>query len=414
MKKQILALSLGLMTIGAFAQKNELKAVYKAIKKKDFTTAKATILTLESMEGTMDAKYKAKYYYLKGATYSNSNVQKAADAYNKLFEVEKEIGKTKYTKLAQPKLQTLIETVSKKALNAYNKEKDYKTATENFYLTYVLSPNDTAFLYNAAVSATQSKEFDKSLEYFQKLKEIGYTGITNQYFATSKEGNEDPFPGKLSRDIAVKTGSHSNPVDKASESKKADIIKRIGMVYVSQGKPELAIAALQEARKDNPKDLSLILNQADMYIQLKRMDKFGELMKEAAEIDPTNPILFYNLGIINANQNKLEEAIVNYEKAIELKPDYRDAYLNLGIILINKRVSVVDEMNNNLSDNKIYNELEGKLKVIYKNALPYFIKADELKRDFDSVKNLLNIYDSLEMEAEGDALRPIYKELRGK
>ena len=38
----------------------------------------------------------------------------------------------------------------------------------------------------------------------------------------------------------------------------------------------------------------------------------------------------------------------------------------------------------------------------------------KLKRDFDSVKNLLNIYDLLEKEAEGDALRPIYKKLRGQ
>ena len=35
MKKQIIALSLGLMSIGTFAQKNELKAVEKAIKKSE-------------------------------------------------------------------------------------------------------------------------------------------------------------------------------------------------------------------------------------------------------------------------------------------------------------------------------------------------------------------------------------------
>ena len=65
----------------------------------------------------MDAKYKAKYYFLKGSAYGKSNVEKAADAYNKLFAYEKETGKQKYTKVAQPKLNELIQFVSKKQLS---------------------------------------------------------------------------------------------------------------------------------------------------------------------------------------------------------------------------------------------------------------------------------------------------------
>ena len=62
----------------------------------------------------MDAKYKAKFYFLKGSAYGKSNVQKASDAYNKLFDYEKETGSSKYTKLAQPKLNELIKFVSEK------------------------------------------------------------------------------------------------------------------------------------------------------------------------------------------------------------------------------------------------------------------------------------------------------------
>lgn len=175
MKKQILALSLGLMSIGVFAQKDELKAAEKAIKKADFKAAKAAILPLESTEDSMDPKYQAKYYYLKGAAYGKSNVEKAAAAYNKLFEVEKASGKSKYTKIAGPKLNELIQYVSEKAIKAYSEEKDYKSATKDFYLTYQLSPKDTTFLYNAAVSASLEKDYDTSLKYYKQLQEIGYT-----------------------------------------------------------------------------------------------------------------------------------------------------------------------------------------------------------------------------------------------
>ena len=44
-------------------------------------------------------------------------------------------------------------------------------------------------------------------------------------------------------------------------------------------------------------------------------------------------------------QGKVEEARNNYEKAIELKEDYGDAYLNLAIVIMDQEREIVDEMN---------------------------------------------------------------------
>jgi tetratricopeptide (TPR) repeat protein len=414
MKKQIIALSLGLITIGTFAQKNELKAVEKAIKKGQFKEAKAFIASLESNEDSMDPKFKAKYYYLKGSAYGKSNVQKSADAYNDLFAFEKEQGKYKYTKLAKPKLDELIQFVSKKAIAQYG-DKSYKSATDNFYLTYKLSPTDTTFLYNAAITSSMSGDYDSSLKYYNELKKIKYTGIATQYFAVNKAtGLEEDLGSKSNRNAMVKFGKYINPTEKVSKSKQSDIIKNIGYIYVNQGKPELAIAALEEARKSDPKNLNLILSQADMYIKLEKMDKFQVLMEEAVKLNPTNPTLFFNLGVVNANENKIKEAIGFYNKAIELNPDYADAYMNLYIAIMSEEKAIIDEMNENLNDYKKYEELEGKQKELYKKALPSLEKADSLDRSFDSVKSLLNLYDILEMNDKSDALRPIYKEMRSK
>jgi tetratricopeptide (TPR) repeat protein len=142
------------------------------------------------------------------------------------------------------------------------------------------------------------------------------------------------------------------------------------------------------------------------------MDKFGELMKQAIELDPNNPTLFYNLGVVNAGQDKTEEAKGYYTKAIELKPDYADAYMNLAALILDEEKAIVEEMNKNLSNFDKYDELEGKQKDVYRKALPYLEKADELKRSTDTVRSLLNIYDILEMEEKADKLRPIYKEMR--
>jgi len=415
MKKQILAFAIALMSVAGFAQKNELKATEKALKKTDFTLALSTIESLDPMEATMEAKYKAKYYYLKGQVLAGKDkYSDAADIFNKLFAYEKEIGKAKYTKLAQPMLNALIEKVSNKAIKYYNEDKDYKAAAESFYLTYKLYPQDTITLYNAAVSASLAKDYDTSLMYYKELKEVGYTGVTKQYLAVNKEsGEEENLGNKTQRDLMVKAGSYTTPTDKNTPSKQAEIVKSIGYIYVNQGKPELAIAALKEARKASPKDLNLLLNEAQMYVELKQMDKFGELMKEAVKLDPNDPNLFFNLGVVNANEKKNEEAIKYYKKAIELKPDYGDAYVNIAVTILAGEQAIINEMNKNLNDFKKYDELEVKQKDLYREALPYLEKADEIKRSLLTVRSLLNLYDVLEMSEKADVLRPIYKELRG-
>jgi tetratricopeptide (TPR) repeat protein len=330
MKKQLLALSLGLISIAAFAQKKELRTAEKAIKKGLFKEAQAAILPLENMEGNMDSKYEAKYYFIKGAAFGKMDVKKAAESYNKLLKVEKESGKSKYTDQATPKLNELIQFVSEKAVKAYNDDKNYEEATKNFYLTYQLSPTDTSFLYNAAISASLSKQLDKSFEYYKKLQEVGYTGIKVQYFATLvASGKEENFGSKMQRDLMVKTED-----------------------YINQGKTDEAIVAIKEARKSDPKDLNLLLNEAQLYIKLNQMDKFGALMQEAIELDPTNPTLFFNLGVVTQNEKKIEESIGYYKKAIELDPQYGDAYMNLSVAILSGEKAIVEEMNKNLANFK--------------------------------------------------------------
>lgn len=415
MKNQIITLSLALVSLVTFGQKKELKTAEKALAAKKYSEVLTALKSTEGMLPTMDAKYKAKYYFLQGqALGGKKKYEAAAEAFNNLFSYEKEIGKQKYTKEAKPILTSLIDKVSNLAVSQFNDKKDYPKATKNFALTYKLNPKDTASLYNAAISASLNKDNDTSLKYFLKLKEIGYTGIRTIYKATNKiSGQVDNLGSKANRANMIKIGQYENPIDETTPSKKPDIIKNIGYIYVNQGKTEEAITALQEARKANPKDVNLILNEAQLYIKLNKMDKFEGLMQEAIKLDPTNPTLFFNLGVVNANEGKAEDAKKYYKKAIELKPDYGDAYMNLAIAMLSEEKTIVDEMNNNLSNFKKYDALKEKQKDLYREAIPYLEKADSLKRSEDTVRTLLNMYDTLEMSTKADALRVVFKKMRG-
>ncbi|MDY0779845.1 tetratricopeptide repeat protein [Tenacibaculum sp. IB213877] len=414
MRKQVLALSLGLIAVGSFAQKKELKEAEKALKDNNFASAISVLNSAESLIANADDKYKSKFYFLKGqALAGKKEYAAAADAFNQLFDFEKKTGSNKYSNDARPVLDKMVQSVSNNAVDLYNNKKDYGAAAESFYLTYKLSPKDTAFAFNAAVSATQAKDYDKALEYYKELRKVGYTGVETQYVATNKATSQvESFSSKSQRDLMVKSGQYIKPEVQVSEGKAATIVKNIALILKEQGKTDEAMEALAEARKANPKDLNLLLNEADMYIKLGKMDKFGKLMNEAVALDPNNPTLYYNLGVVNFNQGRVEEAKEFYRKAIELKPDYGDAYMNLAVAVLDKDKAIVEEMNKNLSNFKKYDALALQQKEVYKEALPYLEKADGINRTPDTVRTLMSMYEVLEMTDKAKEYRDLYKSMQ--
>lgn len=413
MKTKLIALFLGLATLTAVAQKNEVKAAEKAIKKQDYNTAITSVKAAEALIGNMDAKMKAKFYFMKGQAYmGKKDFATAADAFAMLEKVEKASGRKKYVPAMKPMRNQMVQEVYKMASDQYQ-SKDYVNSAKNFYLTYKLSPQDTTFVYNAAISSTLNKDYNQALKYYQELQDLGYTGISTMYFAVNKEtGVKENLGSKENRDIQVKIGAYKDPTQEKTQSKMGDITKNIAYILKEQGKTDEALAAVQKARKMFPKDLNLILTEADIYYQLGQTDKFGQAMELAIQEDPTNPQLFFNLGVINFDQGKIEKAEEYYKKAIELKADYADAYMNLAVLILDEEKAIVEEMNKNLSDFDKYDELLEKQKGVYKKALPYLEKADQFGRSINTVQTLMNIYSTLEMTEKEQEFSALYKKLR--
>jgi len=412
----MLILFIGLTT---YAQKDELKAADKALKADDLSTAKSAIDQAEGMIANADAKLKAKYYFLRAKTYYDIGKKKptlaenaydeAAKSFQDLIDFEKQSGKVKYTAEAQPLLNALVSDVSNKGIKEYQ-DKDYAGAKKTLYQTYNLSKKDTVFLEYAATAAYLDKDFDVSLDYFNVLKELGYTGIATTYSATNIDSNaSENFSSKSQMDLMVKTGKYKEPKVEVSESKRANIIKNIALILVEKGETENAISAVQEARKANPKDVDLLFTEANILLKLGKKDEFAVLMKEAIKEDPSNPTLHFNVGVISQEQGNLEEAKSYYEKAIELDPNYADAYLNMGALVLEKDKELVEEMNENLSNFKKYDAIKAKQLDLYKQALPLFEKAHSLKKDnIDVVRTLMSMYENLEMDDKFKEMKAIW------
>ena len=67
-----------------------------------------------------------------------------------------------------------------------------------------------------------------------------------------------------------------------------------------------------------------------------KLEEAIEAYNKALSIKPDYADAYYNLGIALQDQSKLEEAIEAYKKALSIKPDYADAYYNMGIALQRK------------------------------------------------------------------------------
>ncbi|WP_242131906.1 tetratricopeptide repeat protein [Aestuariivivens marinum] len=393
MKNQIiiaLAFSIGVFS---FAQKKELKTAERAIKGTNYAEAKAALSQAEALMSAMDEKSKAKYYFLMGqALYAGGNgssqdIDKAIESFNMVEGAYA-------SEIAEVKRQ-MTNNILTKGNEAYE-AKDFLTASKHFEHAYRTSEKDTLFLYYAAATAVNVQEYDRALGLYEELKRLGYTGIATEYYATNKESGEEEVMDKTTRDIYVKSGSHVDPGVRKTDSKKAEIVKNVALIYVSQGNNEKALEAMKDARAESPDDINLILSEANVHYKMGNKDKFREILEVATKMDPTNPELQYNLGVIASESDDKENAKKYYKKAIELDPNYVNAYINMAALVLSREEPLIEEMNGlgtSKEDDKRYEELKEERQQLYKDAIPYLVKALEIdEKNVNAAKTLMNIY----------------------
>lgn len=77
------------------------------------------------------------------------------------------------------------------------------------------------------------------------------------------------------------------------------------------------------------------LRASDLTGQNK-LDEVLELMKEAARLLPKNALIAYDLGVTHAKKGENREAIVSFEKALQLDSNFPEALNNLGVALVDE------------------------------------------------------------------------------
>ena len=425
MKNQILFLSAFLISMTMFGQKDELKAAEKAIKLNDFNTAMGAISQAEGLIANADDKSKAKFYYLKGkALYQNGSAQMDVDkvgaAFNELINFEKESSSSKYSSEIGELINKLISSTAESASADYSvaleskDTQDYVKAAKKFQQVYSLSPADTVFLDNSALVYLFGQDYNSSIALYEKLLELNYTGIATEYIATNKsDGKDVTYNDKKSMDLQVKLGLAENPRAEVKDSRRELIFKNLAQNYVELGDTDKALEVITEGRVEFPTSYSLLIDEANIYYKKGDNANFKSRLEKAITMNPTEPTLYYNVGVMNMDQKNIDEAIKYFEKAVELKPDYGDAYNNIGAAIIEKAAPIIEQMNKSLSDFNKYDKLQAQQFEIYKKAIPYYESAYKYNgNSLAVIQTLMGLYENLGMSEKLDEIKVVYDKLK--
>lgn len=71
--------------------------------------------------------------------------------------------------------------------------------------------------------------------------------------------------------------------------------------------------------------------KANSFYQQKNYDSAVSYYEQLAALNPENPVIFYNLGNGYFRLNRIGPSVLNYERALKLNPDYKEASDNLEL-----------------------------------------------------------------------------------
>jgi len=159
----------------------------------------------------------------------------------------------------------------------------------------------------------------------------------------------------------------------------------------------LSLKILNEAIALFPTDEFFLVNKVQNSIN--KGDEKGALenIESALLVSPKNHTLYYVRGFIYSLKiDKHKEAKADYQKAIDLKPDYAEAYAGYGDVLYGE--GDIYYKKSVTASNSASDVLKKSADDLYRQAVTYYEKARSLKYNDDSMlKKLQSSYRKLQM-----------------
>jgi tetratricopeptide (TPR) repeat protein len=201
----------------------------------------------------------------------------------------------------------------------------------------------------------------------------------------------------------------------------AQTLITLAQILIGQTKQiEEAESLLQQAEQRSPDEYGRALIEAN-WAKIEELRDQKELAlqhyQRAAEISPTFPKIWINIGFLQYDLNQYEEAVQSLKRSVEVNPDDLEGYIGLGEVYRNGLEDYKNAEEILLQGLEIDDEsadLLGSLAMVYieqgntSEAEPYLDTAEEIDPDSDFLKEVREAFELTRaeqrraMRAKGD------------
>lgn len=286
-----------------------------------------------------------------------------------------------------PEYKKLVENPVQIAYDSYQKSIELDTDKEYYQKNMIGLYACAEQFYNKGVEKYNVKQYQDALESFEKTIKI------NNIF-----GNKDTLATFNAALCAEMVGNNSKAKEHLQSLIKSNyynpsIYSSLSTIYKNENDTLKAIKTIETGRKKFPDSYELIIAEANIYLATGNTLKAQNALNQAIAIDPKNPTIHFAVGTNYEKINDFDNAEKAYKKAIEIKPDYADAYYNLGALHVNNAVSILEKANALPLGDKNYDILKKQADEQLTKALPNLEKASELlPNDLAILTSLKDIY----------------------
>jgi tetratricopeptide (TPR) repeat protein len=167
-------------------------------------------------------------------------------------------------------------------------------------------------------------------------------------------------------------------------------------------------------------DFSLALNPIDdelssLKIQIYDEQGKSEEVLKSLEIsvgkNPNNKFYLEQYARVLARQKQYEKAIVNYEKALAIDPNFENAIFNIGACYVNQAVDIIDEENKKIDANSKYKPDESRYFPLLNKAADFFTQYRTNPVNKDNLGVLQQLSDIYLITRQNDKFKKMITDL---
>jgi len=272
-------------------------------------------------------------------------------------------------------------------------------------------------LYNFGIPYFKKRDFETAYKYFT-------AAIDCKQFL-KKHGKGKKLSAQNARYNAAIAAQNLERYDDAKKhykeligrgNAKPGVYRNYSRVLKAEGDTTQALSILDKGREKHPENMSLIIDELNIYLVSDEEEKAIGKLENAVSMDSSNPKLHYALGVAYDEKDKFEKARKAYTKAVTMDTTYYNAFRNLGALYYNKAIELNKEMNNlDLDAKEKYEKLKKERNELYADALPYLQKAKKLKPDdLRTLKALKEIYAKMGKYDKSDKIKQQIMKVQGK